>query len=1142
MKRKFLSDRTFGVIFTLGVLIVTGIILAIKLIPYGPDTAAIKVSAGVSRRVKKMDGYVRTVLESSTSSFIHFDDLPEDIVIYKYVDDTLQSWCNQFTQANDDISSKLVFARITNTPSLLFPPLAMATGELTYMNMGPKWYLVRSVKGKGGVTVVSGVEIKNSIIERYLRGKNGINPKLGLSPNYDVVPLTEDNGSAVMVEDRPVFKVVRSSVSPAKNDMGSLMFSPLVYADGPVLSSLGMLLLFNCLLFFVLWAVYHNRRKSMRLLYVPERRKRRLLIALYGLAVAGLIAGSSCYIFFTYRSFLLNSSLDLDVFRWSGDLFFSLLMIFSYIGLIMITLFQIFNLKVVIKEFTGRRLRLRSNIWPLVFALVTAGYISIANTWYGFQKEERQVWSWTDRLSIERDLSMEIQMLSVEEAIASDPVISTLVVMDNSDRPVRNRIAETYFYRISQNHDISVKVLRPGDVSGERLLKDVLDVSVRITETSHFFYNDSPDSRGGYYGLFLYWTPESKLVKVLLRVANNRETDLYGYKSILPRNAGLTSAGIPAFYSYAKYSDNKIKLYRGTFPYPTVSNNTEDLSFDQSGHCFFRMRGYDHFCSQIDEHEMVVISRPTRKSTSIFSAFSFMFLLSFCIIFLSRRRITFHRNSRNSLRTRINLLLLSSLFVTLATIAFVSIAFVSGRNESNLNRLMSNKINTVQSLLEKKCQDAESYLDLQTQEYYETISETARIVKTDITLYSPSGKVFSSTAPELFERMTFGSRLNQEAYYNIKVLSQRYFINKEELARNSYYALYAPIFNADGKMVAIADCPYTNTDYNLSREAIMHTFLTVCLFLLLLLLSIWMSSTVTENLFRKLMKLSRTMDSMDIHNLEEIDYQGSDEVSSLVEAYNKMVRELEASSRQLAKAERDSAWSEMARQVAHEIKNSLTPIKLKIQKLMRLRANGAPDWDEKFDETAKVILDHIDTLAETASGFSAIAKLYGEQATVVDVDTMLSEQAFMFDNREHIKIAYVGMPNAMVMAPQSQLMRVFINLITNAIQAIEMRRREEDDASGEAAEGKIMIALRNSSTRDDCYDIVVDDNGTGVAPEHLDKLFVPNFTTKSSGTGLGLSICRSIVESCNGTIEYSRSFALGGACFTVTLPKCHEKL
>ena len=110
MKRRFLSDKVFGVIFTLGVIIVVGIIIAIAITPYGPETASLRVAANVSQRIKKMDGYVNTVLESSTSDFIHFDNLPKDIVIYKYVDDTLHSWCNQFTETNDDISSKTVFA------------------------------------------------------------------------------------------------------------------------------------------------------------------------------------------------------------------------------------------------------------------------------------------------------------------------------------------------------------------------------------------------------------------------------------------------------------------------------------------------------------------------------------------------------------------------------------------------------------------------------------------------------------------------------------------------------------------------------------------------------------------------------------------------------------------------------------------------------------------------------------------------------------------------------------------------------------------------------------------------------------------------------------------------------------------------
>ena len=183
-----------------------------------------------------------------------------------------------------------------------------------------------------------------------------------------------------------------------------------------------------------------------------------------------------------------------------------------------------------------------------------------------------------------------------------------------------------------------------------------------------------------------------------------------------------------------------------------------------------------------------------------------------------------------------------------------------------------------------------------------------------------------------------------------------------------------------------------------------------------------------------------------------------------------------------------------------------------------------------------MILEHIDVLADTASGFSAIAKLYGEQATEVNLDKMLSEQTFMFDNRDNVGITYIGLADARVMAPQSQLVRVFINLITNAIQAIGIRQEAQEAAGVEPEHGRILISLRNS-TEDGYYDIVVDDNGTGVSDEDLDKLFVPNFTTKSSGTGLGLSICRSIIESCNGTITYSKSFALGGACFTVKLPK-----
>jgi nitrogen fixation/metabolism regulation signal transduction histidine kinase len=277
------------------------------------------------------------------------------------------------------------------------------------------------------------------------------------------------------------------------------------------------------------------------------------------------------------------------------------------------------------------------------------------------------------------------------------------------------------------------------------------------------------------------------------------------------------------------------------------------------------------------------------------------------------------------------------------------------------------------------------------------------------------------------------------------------------------------------------------------------------------------------------------MKTADIGHLEYIDYQRDDELTSLVEAYNRMVKDLSDSTRQLAQAERDYAWSQMARQVAHEIKNPLTPIKLELQRLIRLKQKNNPAWEEKFDKVAAVILEHIDILADTANEFSTFAKLYSEKPTLLDLDKVLKDQLLIFDNKEKVKISYVGMEDALVLAPKPQLIRVFVNLITNAIQAVEIRLKETEEQGGETFEGKVMVFLRNS-TKEGYYDIVIDDNGSGVKDENLDKLFTPNFTTKSSGTGLGLAICRNIIEKCDGEISYQKSFVLGGASFTVTIP------
>jgi nitrogen fixation/metabolism regulation signal transduction histidine kinase len=467
----------------------------------------------------------------------------------------------------------------------------------------------------------------------------------------------------------------------------------------------------------------------------------------------------------------------------------------------------------------------------------------------------------------------------------------------------------------------------------------------------------------------------------------------------------------------------------------------------------------------------------------------------------------------------------------LVSMTTISVLFVYKRNEANMNDLMSTKITTIQALVSNLMRQ-----DLRGQDFASVLESIAATTKSDITLFTPDGKVSVSTTPEVFEKMILGSRIDQDAFHNICHENQRYFIQREKIDDYSYWSMYAPVFNDEGDMIAIISSPYTDKNYDFRREAFFHAALIVNLFILLLIASLLFSTREVNSMFSPLLEMGKKMNVADVHNLEYIIYKRDDEISSLVEAYNRMVRDLSDSTKQLAQAERDKAWSQMARQVAHEIKNPLTPIKLQLQRLIRLKMNNNPKWEEKFDEVSAVILEHIDILTETANEFSTFAKLYSEDPVLIDLDKTLKDQLVIFDNKDNISIRYIGMEEAYVMAPKPQLIRVFVNLITNAVQAVEINQKEALERGEQPCEGKVCIYLRNS-IKDGYYDIVVDDNGPGVSEEHQDKLFTPNFTTKSSGTGLGLAICRNIIEKCEGEISYQRSFTLGGASFTVTLPK-----
>ena len=659
--------------------------------------------------------------------------------------------------------------------------------------------------------------------------------------------------------------------------------------------------------------------------------------------------------------------------------------------------------------------------------------------------------------------------------------------------------------------------------------------AVPIAPGSRFSYGRSSAGRPQYTGLFMYYFPEDGVYRLLVGLNSKADKEDRGYSFILDESSpgGIV---IPVQYSYAKYIGGKLVSYKGDYAYPTVlggkfksalANSAERAAYGN----------YVHFYEELSPEESIVISRPRIGVLRYVVAGCMIFLLAYFWISaftLGRKRTSDFE--KNYYKSRVNAVILLSMTMTLVTMSLIMVFFVYKRNDENVRKLMSSKITTIQSLVANRVRGFSSFTEMTGQDVSAILDEVARYTRTDISLYSPGGKVFNSTSPEIFERMIIGSRTNPEAYRNIMYNRKRFYIHKERIAGRPFYTMYAPLINDKGDILAILGAPYTDSGLSFKSDAVFHSIFVIIVFFILLILTRFFTTKVVDKMFGPLSVMGRKMLSARTGGLEYIIYDKEDEISSLVRAYNLMVHDLYESGKQVAQAERERAWSEMARQVAHEIKNPLTPMKLEIQRLIRMKRNNDPKFELRFEDAARVILDSIDVLTDTANEFSTFAKLYSEEMVDIDLDALASDQISMFDNRDDIRFEYYGLKGAVVRGPKPQLTRVFVNLLTNAVQALDSRTADAGDNENEPFRGHIVLSLRNSS-KDGFYDIVVEDNGPGIKDENRARLFTPNFTTKSSGTGLGLAICKNIIERCGGEIFYSRSFALGGACFTVRYPK-----
>jgi nitrogen fixation/metabolism regulation signal transduction histidine kinase len=255
---------------------------------------------------------------------------------------------------------------------------------------------------------------------------------------------------------------------------------------------------------------------------------------------------------------------------------------------------------------------------------------------------------------------------------------------------------------------------------------------------------------------------------------------------------------------------------------------------------------------------------------------------------------------------------------------------------------------------------------------------------------------------------------------------------------------------------------------------------------------------------------------------EEIKWDRNDEIGGLVKQYNTMVHKLEDSAAALAKSEREGAWRQMARQVAHEIKNPLTPMKLSIQYLQKAIDNNSPNVKEMTGNVARTLIEQIDHLSKIASDFSQFANIGNIKNEVFNVHDVIASITSLYEATEGLNFTWHRVhQRIMVMMDRTQINRLFTNLLQNAIEA-----------SYERDEKLITI---DEELEDDYILISISDNGEGIPESTQEKIFMPNFTTKSSGTGLGLAMSKAIVEQARGSIWFETTED-EGTTFFIRLP------
>jgi len=777
--------------------------------------------------------------------------------------------------------------------------------------------------------------------------------------------------------------------------------------------------------------------------------------------------------------------------------------------------------------------------------LFISGFLVIRLEQYNQVKVDRQKEVELVKLSSEHDPVAEMLYSDISKAIRNDTVLARYMNPFIEIEPLISHLTRNYFSGYWTKYELQVTVCRPDDglylappeddwfhcytFFEEMILSEGIEVP-----GSDFYFLDNLNGRISYLAAIPYLHAEEEH-RIFIELDSRIFSEELGYPELLldEQYSAFTSLE----FSYARYSKGVLISQDGDFPYRRSSEfyTQGEEAFEEVS-----LEGWDHNIYNVDDGNTIILGSKAITAVDSLISFSYIFAINFLmlalvymVVGLGRRKSGFEWSFKN----RIQYSMVGILFLTFAMICSGTIFFIVQQNHDKNNDNLRNTMRSVYIELIHKVEFEADLRNWSSGSYYnldELLKKFSNVFNTDINLYDEDGELLATSREQIFDRQLLSTRMNRLVYEDLSGGEASEIFLEEQIGRLNYISAYVPLLNSENHFLAYLNLPYFTQSGALTRDVTNMVVAVINIYLILLLVilgvSVFLADLITQPL--RLIQSRIAHVSLSAKN-ETIHYDRSDEIRGLVEEYNYMVQELERSAGLLAQSERESAWREMAKQVAHEIKNPLTPMKLNVQHLQRTMVKGEAD-PERVDRIAATLIEQIDSLSAIANEFSDFAKMPKAKSDRVNLVSKLYNLLQLFEASERAEIILNPGPleEVYVFADKEQLMRVFINLVKNGLQSIPRNRKGLI---------RITLSIEDQETPEDPRAVVtISDNGKGIPEEISDKLFRPNFTTKSSGMGMGLALSSSIVRSLGGKIWYETE-ADRGTTFFVSLPLMPEE-